>query len=83
MSEMGVRSKIPKPYKNCTDSTHSEKTAPNILNRNFATDILGSVWVSDITYIPDSISKHLMASSCFHIKSLPISYKLNLIYLNV
>lgn len=52
MSEMGLKSKLPKPYKNCTDSTHGEKTAPNILDRNFTTDILGSVWVSDITYIP-------------------------------
>jgi len=52
MSDMGLRSKLPKPYKNCTDSTHGEKTAPHILDRNFTTDILGSVWVSDITYIP-------------------------------
>ena len=52
MSEMGIKSKLPKPYKNCTDSTHGERTLANILDRNFTTDILGSVWVSDITYIP-------------------------------
>lgn len=39
-------------YVHTTDSDHSLKVSPNLLNRNFVVDKVNTVWVSDITYIP-------------------------------
>lgn len=54
MRANGIRSKVKKKYKVTTDSTHSFKISPNILNRNFTPNALNEVWVSDITYIRTS-----------------------------
>ena len=43
-----IRTKIYKHYKNSAGADF----APNLLNRNFATDTPNKVWVGDITYIP-------------------------------
>jgi len=51
MQEMGLISRVSKKFKVTTDSRHSYTIAPNILNRNFSPDKLGTVWVSDLTYI--------------------------------
>ena len=48
---MGIRSRIRKKFVTTTDSRHSNPVAENVLDRNFSTDILGKLWVSDITYI--------------------------------
>ena len=51
MAAMGIASRIRKKWIKTTHSTHGWPVAPNLLNRNFAPDGLGQVWVSDITYI--------------------------------
>ena len=51
MHEMGLRSKLSKKYVVTTDSDHQERIADNKLNREFKVNKLGSVWVSDITYV--------------------------------
>lgn len=35
-----------------TDSTHGEKIAPNLLQRDFSTSAPDQVWVADTTYLP-------------------------------
>ena len=53
MKSENLKSIINTRYRVCTtDSKHSFKISPNILNRNFKVTAPGQVWVSDITYIP-------------------------------
>jgi putative transposase len=53
MKAESLKSIIKARYRVCTtDSKHSFKISPNILNRNFKVTEPGQVWVSDITYIP-------------------------------
>lgn len=53
MKSGGLKSIINARYRVCTtDSKHSFKISPNILDRNFKVTAPGQVWVSDITYIP-------------------------------
>jgi len=53
MKSESLKSIIKARYRACTtDSNHSFRISPNILNRNFKATIPGQVWVSDITYIP-------------------------------
>ena len=52
MKQAHLRSKVKKKYVATTDSKHNLPVAPNILNREFAVNAPGKVWVSDITYIP-------------------------------
>lgn len=51
MQEMGIRSRIRRKFVATTDSKHSNPVAENLLDRKFSIDILGKLWVSDITYI--------------------------------
>ena len=51
MANMGIASRIRKQWVKTTHSTHGWPVAPNLLDRKFAPDGLGRVWVSDITYI--------------------------------
>jgi len=51
MAGMGIASRIRKTWIKTTHSTHGWPVAANLLDRNFAPDRLGQVWVSDITYI--------------------------------
>ncbi len=50
--KLGLRCKQKLKFKVTTDSKHNLPVAPNILNREFAVNAPGNVWVSDITYIP-------------------------------
>ncbi|PAU93204.1 IS3 family transposase, partial [Aliifodinibius salipaludis] len=54
MQAMGVQSRIRRKWKATTDSRHVFPVAPNLLDRQFAPSGLGTVWVSDITYLPSS-----------------------------
>ena len=51
MARMGIASRIRKKWVKTTHSTHGWPVAANLLDRNFAPEGLGRVWVSDITYI--------------------------------
>ena len=51
MRKLGLKVKKTKRYKMTTDSHHSYPIAPNLLDRQFATDIPNTVWTADITYI--------------------------------
>jgi transposase InsO family protein len=51
MAKMGITSRIRKKWIKTTHSTHGWPVAANLLDRNFAPEELGQVWVSDITYI--------------------------------
>ncbi|MDZ7757263.1 IS3 family transposase [Rhodohalobacter sp.] len=51
MAKMGIASRIRKKWIKTTHSTHGWPVAANLLDRNFAPEGLGQVWVSDITYI--------------------------------
>ena len=51
MQEMGLKSILRKKFIVTPASDHHYDVADNLLNRNFQTDELGKVWVSDITYI--------------------------------
>src|SRR5690606_5134463 len=50
--KLNLRCKQKLKFKATTDSKHHLPVAPNILNREFAVNAPGKVWVSDITYIP-------------------------------
>jgi len=53
MVRQGLVSKVHKKFKVCTtDSRHSYKVAPNIVDRNFTESKANQVWVTDITYLP-------------------------------
>mgnify|MGYP006433533281 CR=1 FL=1 len=51
MKEMGIKRILRKKFVATTDSKHNFTVAHNALEQNFATEELGKVWVSDITYI--------------------------------
>ncbi len=51
MADMGIVSRIRKRWVKTTHSTHGWPVAANLLDRKFAPNGLGRVWVSDITYI--------------------------------
>ena len=51
MRQAGLRSKVRRRYRVTTDSKHHFPVAPNLLERNFSTDRVDKVWVSDITYL--------------------------------
>ena len=51
MQEMGIRSRRSRKFVATTDSKHDRPIAPNTLDRDFKTEQLGKVWVSDITYV--------------------------------
>jgi len=51
MAKMGIASRIRKKWVKTTHSKHGWPVAANLLDRNFAPQGLGQVWVSDITYI--------------------------------
>ena len=51
MQENGITARPLKRFRKTTDSNHDLPVAPNLLERNFATDGTDSVWVGDITYI--------------------------------
>jgi transposase InsO family protein len=52
MRAQGLTPRRRRRYVVTTDSSHQERVAPNLLQRNFATNAPNRVWVSDITYIP-------------------------------
>ncbi len=51
MKKLDLKARTPKRYKVTTDSKHSYKVAPNILDRKFSVDKPNSVWTTDLTYI--------------------------------
>lgn len=51
MRKEGIQSKIRKKYKATTDSSHNYPVVENKLDRHFIVEELGTIWVSDITYI--------------------------------
>jgi putative transposase len=51
MRKAKVQSKRRRRFKVTTDSRHKYPVVPNQLNRNFRSETIGQVWVSDITYI--------------------------------
>lgn len=51
MRANGIRSKVKKKFKITTNSNHSYRISPNVLDRNFTPKSLNEAWVSDITYI--------------------------------
>ncbi|WP_074719970.1 hypothetical protein [Nitrosomonas ureae] len=50
-----MRCKQRPKFKVTTDSKHNLPVAPNILNREFAVNALGEVWISAILYIPTAL----------------------------
>lgn len=50
-SSQGVRSKQGPVHKATTDSNHKFNIAPNLLDRDFTTDIPNRKWAGDISYI--------------------------------
>ena len=51
MKQVGISVRYRKPYKVTTNSTHRNRTYPNLLVQNFKVSRINQVWVSDITYI--------------------------------
>jgi len=51
MKRLHLRSKVRKKYRVTTDSNHHYPVAPNLLGRDFSSDVLSKKWVGDITYI--------------------------------
>ena len=54
MKQAGVTVRYRKPYKVTTNSTHRNRTYPNLLAQNFKVSQINQVWVSDITYLRTS-----------------------------
>ena len=52
MGAEGISGRIPRRFKNTTDSKHSKRMEPNLLDRNFVVDEPNKSWVGDVTYIP-------------------------------
>ncbi len=52
MSEQGLKGRCPRRFRRTTDSRHSKRIAPNLLERDFCADAPNTAWVGDITYIP-------------------------------
>lgn len=51
MKNKGIMARKKRKFKNTTDSKHNLPIAPNLLNRDFEAEELGTKWVGDITYI--------------------------------
>lgn len=51
MRDNDIRGRHKRRFKATTDSKHNLPVAPNLLNRNFATERPDQVWTADITYI--------------------------------
>jgi transposase InsO family protein len=51
MREMGLKAKAPRRYKVTTDSRHSFRIAPNVLDRKFDVPAPDTVWTADISYV--------------------------------
>jgi len=51
MKSLKISPKVKRRYKHTTDSNHNKAISPNLLNREFTVTEIGTVWVSDITYI--------------------------------
>jgi len=49
MKKLNLRAKTPRRYKVTTDSKHSFKAAPNLVDRQFQVDAPDRVWASDIS----------------------------------
>ena len=54
MQKARIQGRIKKKFIVTTDSKHQYPIVENKLNREFKTDGIGKVWISDITYIPTS-----------------------------
>ena len=52
MREQGLRGWIRRRYRRTTDSHHSHRIAPNLLQRNFTQSSPNRAWVGDMTYVP-------------------------------
>jgi putative transposase len=51
MRELGLKAKSPRRYKVTTDSRHSFRIAPNVLDREFDVPAANTVWTADISYV--------------------------------
>ena len=51
MKKHSIKAKTKRKFRVTTDSKHSLKIAPNIVQRNFYAEEMNKVWVGDITYI--------------------------------
>ena len=51
MRELGLKAKAPRRYKVTTDSRHSFRIAPNVLDRQFDVPAPDTVWTADISYV--------------------------------
>ena len=51
MRDLGLRAHTPRRYRKTTDSRHTQRIAPNLLERNFEAPAPNQVLVGDITYI--------------------------------
>jgi putative transposase len=47
----GLKGRQKRPFRRTTDSNHSHPIAPNVLERDFASDAPNEVWVTDVTYV--------------------------------
>ena len=54
MRENGLRGRVPRRFRRTTDSRHSARIAPNLLERDFSASAPNEVWAGDITYVPTS-----------------------------
>lgn len=54
MRKMGLRAHIPRRFRKTTDSRHTKRIAPNLLERNFTAERPNQVLAGDITYISTS-----------------------------
>jgi putative transposase len=51
MRDNGIRAKIKRKFKVTTNSNHTKKRSPNLLEQKFTVIAPHEIWVSDLTYI--------------------------------
>lgn len=51
MRRFGIRSKLKRKFRKTTDSGHSERISPNLVDRNFTVSKPNKTWVSDVTFL--------------------------------
>lgn len=51
MRKLKLRAKTPRRYRVTTNSNHSYRIAPNLVNRQFTVEAPDKVWTTDITYV--------------------------------